>query len=940
MTPTSNHNRWMLVLVFGITGLVLFTLLVLPTDRSTPGGRRVDVDGQSGATPPDLDSPPDTVRSPPIVNVDRRAGSTLLGTVTDDMGVPLSQAIIEFAELPAESPGAKSSLHQSRLAGKGQLHCDSSGTFQTNIAPGLYQLVVSANGFVPTYISIVAVGAGDARDLGAIRLRAACRISGFVITYDGLPVIGASIRWQQRGEPPATFDSRPVAATTDALGRFEFTGPPAGCWDLLATASGLPRGHLEACSEGVTSPDITIRMPRPSLVSGRLIHLEAWQPPLSPIVRMDIRLPAGGAEGRPSTTTMLEPNVRGEFFATSVPQPEGPGRCGLQAVIPASDTLYWPISDHSEFGVLDSTIEVGLDQPAGMRCQPRDSMGRPLDNCTLSLETLGGTVPLTGTPYLEHSASDGSYRISRLPSHHRIGPVRLRIALDGFETWRTQELSLGPGQSLDLGTITINAAPCTQVMVTDALSGVPIEGAIVISVGAAQGSADQMHRGLRSEVRTDTLGRASICAPPDLVLHITVQADGYAPATPVSVQGQANIRLALERGGVLQVRVVDTNGEESPSRVVVLRRGKNPKSAQALISPFVSIEEHAVSDSHGSVTFSALEEGDVEVRLQLHSILPEARAENATATVNINSGITSHATLVMPKEHAVIGQVIADGVPLSAADIYLFSREPSTSGLPSSAVSGQEYSLARRRPCAVTSTRGTFELGYLVEGNYIVHIEHRSLSLPFTDDIEIDAQHKALVFDFTTCNVQAVMERTDASSPVALAFALYSVNARSRVEYALRTGGTALAQLVSLGLVAIAMPAPGLSADFSGVPAGPHWMLSAYAGTSELGTPKDVNCGTAMPVKFAPSTAPGGTITVRITGSFTSGRVFLRGTSPFGPTLDKLVAAEGTTRIDGVVSGAWSLFLVTGLEESVVPGSQRDISVISGQDTFVEFSIR
>ncbi|HEU5059252.1 MAG TPA: carboxypeptidase regulatory-like domain-containing protein [Kofleriaceae bacterium] len=115
-------------------------------------------------------------------------------------------------------------------------YSSSDGRFELDlVAPGAYDLVVTADGFAPARPARVTVPADGWVDI-TVELAAAARVSGRV-TSSGKPVAGARVAMSAGYEGPPVF--------TDGQGRFALIDVAPGRRSISASKAGLASGHRD-----------------------------------------------------------------------------------------------------------------------------------------------------------------------------------------------------------------------------------------------------------------------------------------------------------------------------------------------------------------------------------------------------------------------------------------------------------------------------------------------------------------------------------------------------------------------------------------------------------------------------------------------------------------------------------------------------------------------
>jgi hypothetical protein len=144
------------------------------------------------------------------------ATGTLKGQIIDPVtGAPLAGASIAIAGQENKT-----------------VFTDASGSFAAAVVPGTYTVTLTRSGYNGASATYTVI-AGQTSDTGTIsltQLAAAAIIRGQVtVAGSGTPLVGAAV---------AIAGAAQLNAVTDANGRFEFTGVPAGAITITASAAG------------------------------------------------------------------------------------------------------------------------------------------------------------------------------------------------------------------------------------------------------------------------------------------------------------------------------------------------------------------------------------------------------------------------------------------------------------------------------------------------------------------------------------------------------------------------------------------------------------------------------------------------------------------------------------------------------------------------------
>jgi hypothetical protein len=137
------------------------------------------------------------------------------------------------------------------------------------LAPGSYDLVVSAQGYAELTRRALTVGAGERFPL-ELQLAGTGAVEGYVRDSAGQPVVGAQVASNNRWG--GTLGSTPMEARADAEGHYRLEGLPAGPLSLTARREGATIGvrhMLEVAEDSTVTQDFTLE--EPGTVEGKVL---------------------------------------------------------------------------------------------------------------------------------------------------------------------------------------------------------------------------------------------------------------------------------------------------------------------------------------------------------------------------------------------------------------------------------------------------------------------------------------------------------------------------------------------------------------------------------------------------------------------------------------------------------------------------------------------
>lgn len=197
----------------------------------------------------------------------------------------------------------------------GRAVTDASGFFSVGqLAPGSYDVVVSAQGYEEINRRALTVSAGERFSL-EFQLAGTGAVEGFVRDSGGQPVAGAQVVSSNRWG--GMLGSTPMEARADAQGHYLFEGLPAGPLSLTARREGATIGvrRLVEIPEGSTATlDFTLE--EPGTVEGKVIPAQGALPS-DPLVVL--AYPRESTAQVPSDFRPIELDPSGTFRMTLQP---------------------------------------------------------------------------------------------------------------------------------------------------------------------------------------------------------------------------------------------------------------------------------------------------------------------------------------------------------------------------------------------------------------------------------------------------------------------------------------------------------------------------------------------------------------------------------------------------------------------------------------------
>jgi protocatechuate 3,4-dioxygenase beta subunit len=171
---------------------------------------------------------------------------TVVGTVTDDEGSPLSGVTVKFLDT-ADGTTVETTT------------TDDSGAYEGGLPPGKYEVVVDEFGFESVHAVVTVSMTGETTVHITLVALDPGTLTGTVTDKKGTPLVGIELT--------CVFeDEVNEMTTTDADGSYEFTLPPA-TYELTATADGYQdsTNEVTVTEDETTGYDISLSEGPPSL---------------------------------------------------------------------------------------------------------------------------------------------------------------------------------------------------------------------------------------------------------------------------------------------------------------------------------------------------------------------------------------------------------------------------------------------------------------------------------------------------------------------------------------------------------------------------------------------------------------------------------------------------------------------------------------------------
>ena len=448
-----------------------------------------------------------------------------------------------------------------------------------------YELSIDADQLAKFSERGIQLSPGEERYVEA-RLLLGATLRGRVVTEADEPVADAEVTAIEGlvfGFPTGNS----ARAQTDADGRFELRGVPAGKAKLIASAEGLLRSEVSDFEvvDGDVIEDVTLVLGSGAAIEGTVFYPDG-EPAAGATVRVEFdpeaRLGPAALNASRGARGRTEANANGRFRVAGLGR--GPFELTAYADSPEDpDETRWttrvrPVSADTV------GMELTVEPPAGVRGRVVARNGTAITEFTLTAEQKGMAFAMRnafggedeGWPEerfeqtFEHP--DGRFSLTGLVS----GPWRLQARAEGFAASAPLELIL----PADAGDVTIELDPAATVTgtVVDPM-GEPIAGAMVTILAQSDRAMSQITGELDlPETRSDATGTFELIGLGPGTKPLVASHPDYASSEPATVETVAGatipgIVLKLRLGGLITGLVYGTDGTPLAGAHVVAQKG-------------------------------------------------------------------------------------------------------------------------------------------------------------------------------------------------------------------------------------------------------------------------------------------------------------------------------------------------------------------------------
>ena len=544
---------------------------------------------------------------------DTSGGSRIIGRIFSDRGLPLAGARVLCASVPMTFDA--SIQHDSPKEGRRANETDAYGAFAfDSLQEGRIVLTALSPGFLDETRDVY-LFRNEEKDVGTVTLRSGVVLSGRVVSSRGEGVGGAELYLVQKGPPISRLGANsntpgPLLAETNPNGNFVTKPIKPGSWTIGIRANGYPPSDAtgESLNPGIDDGhEFTLYLGLN--ISGAVTADEGYE--LDDLVAV--------AEIADKTSTTLEPGSATRFSSDCNPH----GRFVISG-IPSSlrkTRFMLAVGNHNEAAETLTTdvyaypgqedVQLSLVPSSWAAFGVRNAISQEPETKPLIVAEwwIGKSLRWRKdvTEYLEAGQEPGWFRLRIRVPRHNLAHLALDISVDGLESYYQQDLKASPGEVIDLGWIELPPRPVQRTKVLDALTGMPIPGAVVRTlredeVGEQRGGLRRRARGGESRFtyspdrekrQTDADGRAHIPFSMESRALLAVTHQDFVPSAAIELSDesrQKELTVRLHRGSTL--------------RVTLLRNGNPVKDAP--VSLLYTYPDHAGLVIEGKSTYRAL----------------------------------------------------------------------------------------------------------------------------------------------------------------------------------------------------------------------------------------------------------------------------------------------------------------------------------------------
>ncbi|MFL5357062.1 carboxypeptidase regulatory-like domain-containing protein [Archangium sp.] len=546
--------------------------------------------------------------TPPLDTPATLADGSFVVRVTAS-GAPLSRATVRaWAKGPEDSSGQPSW----RRAGEGTTAED--GTLRLPAAPGLYLLTARAEGHAPARRE-VARPIGEPETVVELALPDGVSLRGRTVAEghdEPVPLAEVTLRPYTEAGPSARAHALPeevAVATSDARGRFDFTGLAPGRYELVAEAPGFSRRTMRFVPVPA-SGELVVGLWAASTLEGFVLGVDG-----QPAPDAEVRVLGGPSDFRSTTGAgggfSLE--VSSGTYWVMARKGTRVGRAPGSIVVAPGETARGLTVRLGSAGHLEGTVTRGAD--AG-----------PVEGASLVLSPAGAG----GESGRARTDTAGHYALELPP-----GDYDVTVSAPGHTDTSREGLVVQEDRST-VADFRLEGTASVEGTVSDA-RGQPLAG-VAVRAGLLRGGSGEEHF-----TRTNAAGRFVLEGLPVGTVRVRAKQDSSAVwasrTLPLTTGTRGHVDFTLSETGMVMGRVTQASGA--------------PLSEPALVRAMAK-------QGQGGVLDMGLTDTDVEGRYQLElpagvyqltAVLPGAsyaffNVDDPAVTVESGATVTMDLTLL------------------------------------------------------------------------------------------------------------------------------------------------------------------------------------------------------------------------------------------------------------------------------------------------------
>ncbi len=418
-------------------------------------------------------------------------------------------------------------------------------------------------------------------------------IGGRVVDENGKPISGAIVEIDYPGNIHPEKQNPTYLSSIQSYANGKWKTDADGKWSCDLFPQGFYIGEFRVSSPGYAkSEQLILPLVFPGEIKKDLFESTYTARPVPPSELLEktlvttlkkgitIRGKVVGHDGKPvedAKITVTNYKIQPRLFIGGPTNKEG----NYVAIIPKPMEVnigVWAKNLAPEVSVrnvveTNEPFDFQLKPGKSIRFRIVDTAGKPLKNVMVVVET--GKEGLWLGNCLDNSNDEGRIAWNGAPEE----TIRYTFRLSGYQI--LEKVSLEPQDEEHVVVLRRNDEPkdekplqnneqkqpgapkkpaVVRGRVTDP-DGKPVQGAILVW----NTTQDEKRENRQKAVRTDKEGRYVSPPLPSMKGTITVIAEGFAPdMTPVDFATEKNVDFSLKKGELLQIRVVDQNGDPIP----------------------------------------------------------------------------------------------------------------------------------------------------------------------------------------------------------------------------------------------------------------------------------------------------------------------------------------------------------------------------------------